>query len=485
LAYVPKSLSLNTMDTYLESFINYENKLGDLMSADFTLDRIKALLGLLDNPQKEYKVVHVAGSKGKGSVCAMTAQILAEQGYRVGLYTSPHLNDCRERIRILGDDGSHSEAEDIFDDSVRRDDFAKAISICKPTIEKISQDQALGKLTYYEVLTAIALFVFKMKNVDIAVLETGLGGRLDATNVVESDVCAITSISLEHTAILGNTLKEISQEKAAIIKSEKQKVVVAHQEPEVKDVVEKRCIEYSLRPRAVGYNVKYSNVTKDVDGQTFDCQGKTKEYLGLQIPLLGEHQLINASVVVGIAESLNEIGIEISDQAISEGLKKTFWPGRFEIIVDGGHTSSGDFRRGDLSTRDLMCVPEFITIIDSAHNEASAKCLTQTMQDVFPDKEVTLVIGISEDKQIKEICTELGRIANKVIFTKSNNPRAIDLEEHQIEELFAEKECYKMDDTEKALELAKEITDKEGIILVAGSIFVISEAREICTSIKV
>lgn len=441
---------------YLDSFINHEKSLHISKPSSFKLDRVQALLELLDNPQNELKIIHVAGSKGKGSVCAMTATILKEAGFKVGLYTSPHLNTYRERIRILDQNKKDAPTNDIFNDLISDEELTKTIEEIKPAIEKIKNNQQLGQLTFYEIFTALALYYFQRENVDFVVLETGLGGRLDATNVCESLVCAITSISLEHTNILGSTLSQIAKEKAAIIKNGRQKVVIANQADEVKEVLEHRCKQFQLQPRVVDYNMHYQLVSQDVREQRFSLATKQKHYQDLSIPLLGQHQLINASVAVGIIESLQDLGENITEEAISLGLKNVFWPGRCEI----------------LNTNPTI-------ILDGAHNGEAMRQLVQTIKKIFPDKECIVILGIAQDKDLQGICQSLNEIARCIIFTEFDHPRSWKVDLQSLSNFFTQQPHSRASNITEAFQQAYEDVNGQQIILVTGSIFVVGEARRL------
>ena len=394
----------------------------------------------------------------------MTASILQASGYRVGLYTSPHLSNFRERIRVLDSPSSSSKisAEDTFPDMISLSEADALMEELKPFFEQMRSHPEWGRLSYFEVLTAMAFYHFHKSRVDFAVLETGLGGRLDATNVVDSLVAVLTPISLEHTDILGTTLSEIAEEKAKIIKTVNQKVVIAHQADEVKSVFEQQCRQFDIKPRVVGYNLHYQPLQQDLNGQSFDFQGKTSSYQGLFLSLLGKHQLMNAAVTLGVTEALKELGVTIPEQSIRDGLKSVFWPGRLEMIS-----------------------VEPTVILDCAHDAMSFRILRENIQELFTGKKVTLVIGVSMDKNRKAMCQALMPIVDKVIWTKAQHPRAYNLEEKDCDELFEGRAFEKRGDIHQAMKRAWEITDKNGLILVTGSVFLVSEARELCTNTKV
>lgn len=429
------------IEQYLNSFINYELSLGNTHAWVFKLDRIQALLQLLGDPQKNLKFIHVAGSKGKGSVCALTASILKEAGYRVGLYTSPHLYSFKERIRILSSLPNIREGR-VFSGCITDLELSAVLKEIRPQLEKMRSTKKWGALTFFEVLTALALVYFFKERVDWVVLETGLGGRWDATNAVSSSICALTPISLEHTQILGNTIGKIAIEKAAIIKEAHSKVVIAPQERDAALVIKKRCEKFGIRPLWIG-----KQMISKIKSQ--------------KMSLLGEHQRVNASVAVGIIESLKSLGVKVSSQAISRGLKKVYWPGRLEII-----------RRKPL------------VIVDGAHNGASAKALKESLETILPGKKVILILGVSSDKNKKDIIEELSLISSYVIFTRANHPRASYWEEKEVEKYLAKKDFSITSRVEEALKLAFARSRKDDIILVAGSLFLVAEARRIILNQK-
>ncbi len=426
------------IEQYLNSFINYELSLGSVHPSVFKLDRIQAFLQLLGNPQDNLKFIHVAGSKGKGSVCALTASILKQAGYKVGLYTSPHLYSFKERIRVLDKESTPYIREgEIFPDSISDRELSAVLKEIRPQLEKMRSTKKFGQLTFFEVLTVLAILYFFKKKVDWVVLETGLGGRLDATNAVSSSVCAITPISLEHTQILGNTVRKIAIEKAAIIKDARSRVVIAPQEKEAIQVIKKRCQEFGIQPLGVGRDIQYEIKLQNM-------------------PLLGDHQKVNAAVAMGIVESLRDLGVKISDKAISRGLKNVYWPGRLEII-----------QRNPL------------IVLDGAHNGASAKVLAGSLTKIFPRKRAILILGVSSDKNKKDILKELKKISSCIIFTKAEHPRASNWERREVQKYLPQRNFFLTSGVEEALRLAFAKSQKKDMILVAGSLFLVAEVRKL------
>ncbi len=410
---------------YLDSFINYEKKSAFPYKQSFKLERIKEFLQSLGNPQDSLRCIHVAGTKGKGSACAFAAYILREAGYKVGLYTSPHLSDVRERIRILNQKSKIKNQNLEFGGMISRKELVDLVRKLRPAIEKYNRDSKYGPLSFFEVYTTLAFVYFKEKEVDFAVLETGLGGRLDATNTVNSLVCVITPISYDHTQKLGNTLKEIAQEKAGIIKGGGQVVISAPQEKEAREVIRNRC--------------------KGTGAKLYEVGGDINAKLGL----LGGHQRVNAACAVAAVKAL---GAKINPHVIKNGLYNTRWPGRCEVIGKNP-----------------------LLVLDGAQNVASCKALKAAVKENFSAQKIILVLGISRDKDIRGICKELQDFADKIILTKADNPRAS--EPKALAGYFKGKEVYLTGRVREAIILAKRIADKKDLILVTGSLFVIGEAR--------
>ncbi|MBM3252101.1 MAG: bifunctional folylpolyglutamate synthase/dihydrofolate synthase, partial [Candidatus Omnitrophica bacterium] len=313
---------------YLNSFINYENLINFPYKESFKLERIKSFLDSIGNPQKELKCIHIAGTKGKGSTCAFVAYILRCAGFKVGLYTSPHLESFRERIRILSPEDAQSD-DKVFEGMISSEDVVKYVERLKVYIEKFNQESQWKKLSFFEVYTALAFLYFKDQSIDFAVLETGLGGRLDATNSADSLICAITPISFEHTHKLGNTLAAIAAEKAGIIKKKNQIVISAPQSEEALNTIRQRCQEFQAKLYLLGKDIFFEEIQSDINGQVFDFFDKFAEYTYLRIGLLGKHQLINAATALGVIEALRLLNIFVPADAIKKGLAQTVWPGRF------------------------------------------------------------------------------------------------------------------------------------------------------------
>lgn len=411
---------------YLYSFVDYSLKhSSELAKADFNLDRMFALLEALGNPQSKYPIIHVAGTKGKGSVSALCASALQAAGYKTGLYTSPHLLDFCERIQIDGAPITHPQLNELIEE-------------IKPQVAKIE------KLTTFEITTALGFMAFAKYGVDAAVFEVGLGGRLDATNVVVPKVSVITSLSYDHTAVLGNTLTLIAGEKAGIIKNNIP-VVSSPQKDEALQVLERIAKEKHCDFTLVGRDIKSEFVESSLAGQKFSIQ-----HSAFIIPLLGKYQIENA---VTAYMALKKSRIEISDEQIQKGFSQVQWRARFEIA-----------RRS----------PPLI--FDSAHNQDSFERLSSTLEEYFPNQQVYLIFGASEDKNILNMFLALKSKLKKVIATRADHPRALEVEKivRLAEQAGAESEAVVP--VRAALARALDLSSKDGsIVLSAGSMFVTAE----------
>lgn len=453
-----------TVRQYLDSFINLELLLNSVDPSRFSLERFERLLDALGNPHHGLNVVHVAGTKGKGSTCVLTAAILSRVGFRVGLFTSPHLYDFRERIRILSPDcGSHAR-QGLFPGVISETETGEILEDMRPCLERFRQTEQYGALTFFEVLTALAFGYFSRSRVDYVVLETGLGGRLDATNVVAPRVFGITPISLEHTRLLGDTVEAIAVEKAAIIKagrrgarevSYKRTAVIAPQEPSVEKIIRTRCRDEDVEPVFLGRDITCRLVSQDIHGQRVVVKGLHGAY-DLTIPLLGRHQTTNAAMAIGLVESLERHGARIGGQAIEQGVAGTSWPGRFEIV------------RKD----------PFV-VLDCAHNPSSCLKVVETVKELFPGKKTILVLGVARDKDLIGICAVLDAIAGEVILTKADSPRARHLTPEDVQAGFNGKPCHAAANVLDAVREALARAGKGNVVLIAGSIFLVAEARKV------
>jgi dihydrofolate synthase/folylpolyglutamate synthase len=442
----------DTLD-YLYSFIDYSlQKTFRYSPEKFDLGRMREFMAALGDPQNNYKILHVAGTKGKGSVSALCASAIKESGIVVGLYTSPHLQDYAERIQVDGIPIPH-------------DDLITLVEEIKPDIA------ASPEITTFEITTALAFLYFARREVSAAVMEVGLGGRLDATNVCTPEVTVITSISYDHTYLLGETLAEIAGEKAGIIKPGVP-LIVSPQSEEALQVIKSIAAELEAPLVQVGEDYQYKQLGRTLQGQNLlvwhksdqtsedglasSGNGSDKEPMQLTIPLLGVHQLENAATAYAALQVARQNGIQVTNLGISQGFQSVNWPGRFEILQHDPPV-----------------------IIDSAHNRDSAKKLRAVLEDYYPGMPVVLVFGASEDKDIGGMLAELQPCVRGIVATKSTHPRAT--EPGILVEIANEMGCPTVStpSVEEALEEAARLADGEAIILVTGSIFVAAAARSV------
>lgn len=443
---------------FLYSFIDYSLKRNFRNAAEkFDLERMREFLRHLGNPQKDYGIIHVAGTKGKGSVSAICASVLTAHGYKTGLYTSPHMVDFTERIRINGQD-------------ILKEDLVELVDVLKPVT------QLVNEITTFELTTALAFLHFSRQKVDFAVFEVGLGGRLDATNIVDPIVAVITSISYDHVQILGNTLSEIAGEKGGIIKHNKP-VVLAPQKEEARLKLEAIARERAAPLIQVGRDYLYAADSHNLNEQTLlvwtpDEQSLVDRFiesggrdiwspLRLHIPLLGFHQVENAATAYAALKTAEKFGVELSQEAYQNGFAGVDWPGRMELL-----------RRH----------PPIV--IDSAHNRYSALRLRQAMDDYFPGLPIILVFGASEDKDVEGMFQELLPRVHRVITTQSTHPRAMDAKTLLDIAHRCGRSAKAITPVEEALEAAIKEAGQESVVLIAGSIFIAAAARDILGKLK-
>jgi dihydrofolate synthase/folylpolyglutamate synthase len=420
---------------FLLSRTDYERWPGYNYASRFDLRRTEDLLQRLGNPHLSAKAVHIAGSKGKGSTSAMIAAGLQAAGYKTGLYTSPHLVTLRERIQVDGKPILKRELESL-------------VAMMRPHVEAVDREGTYGELSTFELLTAAAFMYFEQKKVDFQVLETGLGGRLDATNVVTPEVCIITSISLDHTEVLGDTLAKIAAEKAGIIKPGCP-VVSSAQAEEAAEVIRETCQRKGARLVSVGSDIAWRKLDSNLSGQSLEVQG-TKGSYRITIPLLGAHQLQNAAAAVAALEILG-----LPRKGIESGLAKTNWPGRLQIL-----------RR-----RPLL-------VVDGAHNRDSASKLKEALKEYFHFDHLILIIGTSADKDVSGIIEELAPLANSVIVTRSRHPRATKPEVLVGEFARVGVKAEVAEDIARAAAKALKRAGRKDLICATGSLFLVGEMIE-------
>lgn len=439
----------NALD-YLYSFVDNSVTRRQRYSPDGTeLQRMRSLLERLGNPHHSYPSVHVAGTKGKGSVSAMVASILREAGYKVGLYTSPHLQRFTERVQINRIEITESQVVDLVDE----------------LREHASQ---VAGLTTYDLITALGFLFFSRQQVDCAVVEVGLGGRLDPTNVLTPRVAVITSISYDHTHLLGNSLSAITREKAGIIKPNVP-IILAPQQSEAELVVKEIARERGAPLIRVGHDWLFSPGRRQLEGQSFfiwssDEQENMDAYVEsagnevwapcrYSMPLLGYHQVVNAAVSYAAVQAFTGPDLPVDEPAIQAGFEKVQWSGRFEVL--SAHPT---------------------VVADSAHNRDSALKLRIAMDDYFPGRPVTLIFGASRDKDLEGMLAELLPRVSTLIVTQAEHPRAADLDvlidlahSHGVP---VEAVCP----VSRALEAGLQSLSPEGVLLITGSLFIVGEA---------
>ncbi len=422
--------------------IQYLLSLGhETLAIKLGLRNTELLLESLGNPQKSFESVQIAGTNGKGSTAVVLDSICHAAGIKTGLFTSPHLVSITERIRIGGDEiSAHS--------------FAKYASEVRAAAEHLV---ACGKLqalpTFFEHVTAIALLAFKEAGIRLAILETGLGGRLDATTVAGAETVAITPLALDHQEYLGETLAEIASEKAAIIRGGVT-AIIAPQLPQALDVILLRCAQCNVQPSVDECRIEIENTTED---GRFTVTFETREgrYENVLLGLSGRHQIINVALAIRLAESLRSRGVEIPHAAIVEGIEIARHAGRLELHQ--GHPS---------------------LLFDGAHNPSGARALREFI-DEFVHVPLTLVFGAMSDKKLEEIAAILFPTADRLVLTQPDNPRAAAVDDlHRLaasmvggEDIFAEHSAR------QALRKAKEVTPPDGLICVTGSLYLIGEIK--------
>jgi dihydrofolate synthase/folylpolyglutamate synthase len=434
-------LNYTQAEEYLNSFVNYEQIPGiSYVQPGYSLDHVEELLNRMGSPHLSARTVHIAGTKGKGSVAAMIAQVLTGSGYKTGLYISPHFHTIRERISIDGN--LISEA-----------DFAAAMEEVKPFVESMRQDAALRQLTYFEALTALAFAYFRKKLVEFQVLEVGLGGRLDATNVVKPEVCIITPISLDHTQILGNTLKEIAREKAGIIKPGC-RVVLSPQPEEAAAVIKDTCHEREAHVVQVGKEITCQKTGGDVFHQSLAVKGRINDY-NLRIPLLGDYQLENAAAAVAALEILASMGFAISATDIAQGMARVQWAGRFHILQQNP-----------------------TVLVDGAHNVSSMRGLVRNVGAYFGRKRTLVVFGTSTDKDIPGIVSELVSLASQVIVTQASQSRAASPSTLAAEFRRRGVQTETSESVPQGISRALSEANSTDLVCVTGSLFVVGETLD-------
>jgi dihydrofolate synthase / folylpolyglutamate synthase len=408
----------------------------------FNLNRMEQLLSYVGNPHLKYPTVHIAGTKGKGSTATMLAKMLEANNYKVGLYTSPHVIHLHERIAV--------NSEMINDDEMR-----ELINRIHEPVEKLSKTDPP---TFFEIMTALAFMYFVDKAVDIAVIETGLGGRLDSTNVIQPKIVGITSLSIDHVMQLGDTIDKIAMEKAGIMKKGVP-VITVQQDPAAMSVLKAQALVNKTDLTVTGSDIDFSHrfeTSREHGPHTRICLSTpTSKFEHLRVPLHGKHQAINCGLALAMLDKLRNLGYNIDNEKAAEGLSKVSLPGRMEMICQDPRI-----------------------MIDAAHNAASIRALIHAIGQNIPYDSMIVIFGCNNDKDIVGMMKELQYGADKVIFTRSNSPKAASPSE--IAEIYTEicgKMCQYTSSLGQALQIANSAVSKEDLICITGSFYLIGQAK--------
>ena len=429
------------------SLVDFERSTRMPGHSEFHLQRIGLLMRRLGDPHLATPTVHVAGTNGKGSTAALVTSVLTAAGYATGLYTSPSLHSPTERIRV----GLTP---------ISRDTFGHLVSDAWPAVEWVGKFGGYGGVSYFELLTTMAFLHFRNIGAAFQVVEVGLGGRLDATNVVQPEVCAITSISLDHTRVLGDTIPLIAREKAGIVKTGVP-VVVAPQTAAAMEVIADVAEARGAEVVAVEDRTSWRRTALGPEGQSFELRGTRGEY-SLTMPLLGDHQLENAATAVAVIESLVEQGYDIPCTAIAGGFRNVEWPGRLQTFARGGK----------------------LVVADGAHNPDAMRRLVDTLPTLFDPRRVIVVFGALGSHSVTGMADELAALSPEVVAIRSRDPRAMDSGE--VASICRERGLpvlAELDDVGRGTRRAIELSREGDIILATGSLSVVAEVVEEMTGI--
>jgi dihydrofolate synthase/folylpolyglutamate synthase len=444
---------------YWFAHVNWEQRTPG--AADLGLERMRALLSRLGNPHRALRIVHVAGSKGKGSTSAMLAAILQKAGYRTGLFTSPHLTGLEERFQVDGKSITQAETTVLIEEIRDAIEGRRAGGVSDAVF---SVAHASGSLvsppTFFEIATALGFLHFVRRRAAVAILEVGLGGRLDSTNVCTPLVSIITSISHDHTAILGDKLASIAREKAGIVKP-RRPVVSGVTVPEARTVIEAVCARQGAPLRQLDVDFHYEStpgrvVETGIVPPHVEVITRRQRWPRLELNLLGDHQAANASVMVACVEELQQLGLHIPDNAVRDGLRGVNWPARMEVV---GRSP--------------------LVVLDCAHNVASAESLVQTLQDSFPPVRRVLVFAASSDKDVAGMFRVMAPHFGAVFVTRyTNNPRALAADRLAAAWSAVTPAPVRACATPaEALEAAQKEAGPDGLICITGSVFLAGELR--------
>jgi len=429
---------------YLFSRTDYERHQRLRYNVDtFDLKRMERLLKSVGNPHQKIETVHIAGTKGKGSTATMLAKMMEANDYSVGLYTSPHVTTLHERIAV---------------DSkmISQKDLRSLINRIYASVEKMAKKDDTP--TFFELMTALAFLHFADKKVDIAIIETGLGGRLDSTNVIEPSVIGITSISIDHQNLLGENLGSIAKEKAGVMKRGVP-VITVPQEPDAMRMLKRQATTVkaplSVTGRDIDFSCRFESSREDGPHSRVCVTTPTSKFEHLRVPLPGEHQAINCGLALVMLDKLKTQGYEIDDERAMDGLKAVSLVGRMEIICDDPRI-----------------------IVDTAHNAASIRALVQAIGQHVPYDSMVVIFGCNSDKDIKGMLNELRYGADKVVFARSNSPKAVFPQD--LADMYTEM-CGKMCQTamsiREAVRIARSAVSKEDLICITGSFYIVGQAK--------
>ncbi len=399
----------------------------------FGLTQVEKILNAIGNPHKEIQAIHVGGTNGKGSTAAMMASILQKEGYRVGLYTSPHLTRFTERIRVNGEE-------------IEEEEVAVLTEWMKKEIESAG---ITSPFTFFDFTTAMALRYFNQKLVDLAILEVGLGGRLDSTNVVDPLISIITNVAKDHEEYLGKTILKIAKEKAGIIKKGRPLITAATQ-PQVLRLFSKTCQEKRSLYFRVGKEFRYIRT----GNEDFDYEGLDRKLWGLHLNLKGFHQVVNATTALGAMEVLENLGYRVSTEAMVDGLRDVDWPGRLEMVSSSPRV-----------------------ILDGAHNPAGALALKESLEKDFQYQHLILLVGIMKDKDSRSMLHLLAPLAEHIILTRPQTDRATP--PLLLRKVLGEngKRTEIEEDLKKAIDRGLSLTHEEDLLCITGSLYTVGEAR--------
>jgi dihydrofolate synthase / folylpolyglutamate synthase len=423
--------------------VNYQEAMDYLVNLtkfgfNFGLGRVQYLLAQVDNPQEKIKTIHIGGTNGKGSTTAVLASVLQQAGLKVGVFTSPHLHSYRERVVINGVQIAEERVADLL---------TRLKDILQDMVAKGQEHP-----TEFEVNTALAFLYFYEEQVDIAIIEVGLGGAIDSTNVIAPLVSVITNVGMDHMDYLGNSLGEITSVKAGIIKAEIP-VVTAAKEPEVLEVIAKTCREKHSPLTKVQDVYNWTSLEAGITNQKFNLSSPRGTYEELELGLAGAHQLENGATALAVLDVLvDNYNFSISREAVYAGFKQATWPGRLELVRPG-------------------------LVLDGAHNLDGAKTLARALKQLFKYRRLVLCIGMLADKERTKVLAELAPLAEAIVVTKPNSPRAGNWQEMAEEARKFDKEVYLEEDIARAVDLALSLQREGDLVCVTGSLYMIAEAR--------